>query len=68
MPQVAPKVGLLSACVPTATPTLQVPQPECAKGDPQSPAAASGLKAGDRVVSVDGRPITELGPGLVGDP
>ncbi len=58
LPQVAPKVGLLSACVPTTAPTLQVPQPDCAKGDPRSPAAASGLKVGDRIVSVDGRPIT----------
>ncbi|TQM62643.1 M50 family metallopeptidase [Humibacillus xanthopallidus] len=58
LPQVAPKVGLLSACVPTAAPTLQVPQPACAAGDPQSPAAAAGLKVGDRIVSVDGRSIT----------
>ncbi|HET7800473.1 MAG TPA: M50 family metallopeptidase [Humibacillus xanthopallidus] len=58
LPQVAPKVGLLSACVPTAAPTLQVPQPKCATGDPQSPAVASGLKVGDRILSVDGRAIT----------
>ena len=58
LPQVAPKVGLLSVCVPTAAPTLQVPQPKCATGDPQSPAAAAGLKVGDRILSVDGRPIT----------
>ena len=59
LPQVAPEVGRLSACVPTAAPTLQVPQPDCAPGDPQSPAAAAGLKNGDRILSVDGRTITE---------
>ena len=58
LPQVAPKVGLLSTCVPTAAPTLQVPQPPCAPGDPQSPAAAAGLKVGDRILSIDGRAIT----------
>ena len=59
LPQVAPKVGLLSKCVPTAAPTLQVPQPTCAAGDPQSPAMAAGLKDGDRILSVDGRAITK---------
>jgi membrane-associated protease RseP (regulator of RpoE activity) len=59
LPQVAPEVGQLSKCLPTAAPTLQVPQPDCAPGDPQSPAAAAGLKNGDRILSVDGRAITE---------
>ncbi len=58
LPQVAPEVGQLSKCLPTAAPTLQVPQPDCAPGDPQSPAAAAGLKNGDRILSVDGRAIT----------
>ncbi|MBB2985193.1 M50 family metallopeptidase [Terracoccus luteus] len=58
LPQVVPKVGLLSSCVPTAAPTLQVPQPKCATGDPQSPAAAGGLKADDRIVSVNGQSIS----------
>jgi membrane-associated protease RseP (regulator of RpoE activity) len=58
LPQVAPKVGLLSACVPTAAPTLQVPQPKCRPGDPVAPAKAAGLQEGDRIVSVDGRAVT----------
>lgn len=58
LPQVAPKVGLLSQCVPTAAPTLQVPQPKCQPGDPVAPAKAAGLQAGDRVVSVDGKAVT----------
>ncbi len=58
LPQVAPKVGLLSACVPTAAPTLQVPQPKCQPGDPVAPAKAAGLQEGDRVVSVDGKAVT----------
>ncbi len=58
LPQVVPKVGLLSECVPTAAPTLQVPQPKCATGDPQSPAAAGGLEADDRIVTVNGRSIS----------
>jgi membrane-associated protease RseP (regulator of RpoE activity) len=58
LPQVAPKVGLVSTCAPSAAPTLQVPQPACATGDPRSPAAMAGLQVGDRVLSVDGRAIT----------
>lgn len=35
------------------------PQGECAPGDPISPAKAAGFEAGDRVVSVNGEPVTE---------
>ena len=58
LPQVAPKVGLLSPCVPTAAPTLQVPQPKCQPGDPLAPAKAAGLQEGDRIVSVDGKAVS----------
>jgi membrane-associated protease RseP (regulator of RpoE activity) len=58
LPQVAPKVGLLSACVPSAAPTVQVPQPRCRPGDPVAPAVAAGLKERDRIVAVDGKPVT----------
>ena len=58
LPQVAPKVGLLASCVPTAAPTPQLPQPKCAPGDPQAPSVAGGLQVDDRIVSVAGSPIT----------
>jgi membrane-associated protease RseP (regulator of RpoE activity) len=58
LPQTAPKVGALSACAPTTAPTLQVPQPACKPGDPVAPAVAAGLRPRDRIVSVDGRPVT----------
>ncbi|MDN5775534.1 MAG: site-2 protease family protein [Humibacillus sp.] len=58
LPQVAPKVGLLASCVPTAAPTLALPQPKCTPGDPQAPSVTGGLKVDDRIVSVAGSPIT----------
>jgi membrane-associated protease RseP (regulator of RpoE activity) len=58
LPQIAPKVGALSTCVPTAAPTLQVPQPECQPGDPESPSKQAGLQVGDRVVAIDGTKVT----------
>lgn len=58
LPQVAPKVGLLSPCVPRSAPTLQVPQPQCKPGDPVAPAKAAGLQQRDRILSVDGRAIS----------
>jgi membrane-associated protease RseP (regulator of RpoE activity) len=54
LPQIAPKVGALSTCVPTTAPTLQLPQPECKPGDPESPSKQAGLQVGDRVVAIDG--------------
>lgn len=46
-------VGQVSPCVPTD------PQaPGCTPDDPVSPAAAAGLQYGDRVVAVDGQPVT----------
>ncbi|WP_460627275.1 M50 family metallopeptidase [Intrasporangium mesophilum] len=58
LPQVAPKVGALSTCVPSAVPTVQVPQPKCKPGDPVAPAVAAGLKDGDRVTAINGKPVT----------
>src|SRR5690606_16575664 len=34
---------------------------ECKKGDPQSPAAAAGIKAGDKIVAFDGKRTEDWG-------
>ncbi|MFC5753373.1 M50 family metallopeptidase [Actinomadura rugatobispora] len=48
-------VDTVSPCVPANA------QAVCARGDPRSPAAAAGLRAGDRLVSYDGRPVADWG-------
>ncbi|MDN5791024.1 MAG: site-2 protease family protein, partial [Micrococcales bacterium] len=58
MPQVVPKVGALATCLPSAAPTLQVPQPTCAPGDPTAPSVVAGLKDKDRIRSINGAPVT----------
>jgi membrane-associated protease RseP (regulator of RpoE activity) len=47
-------VGSVSACVLPATSDRQ----SCAPGDEKSPGAAAGLQPGDRLVSINGAPIT----------
>lgn len=49
--EITSKVTNVVACVP-ATGAL-----DCRPGDPPSPAAQVGIQSGDRVVSVDGRPV-----------
>jgi membrane-associated protease RseP (regulator of RpoE activity) len=44
--------------VPTAAPTVDNPQPECQTGDPVAPSQAAGLQPKDRILSVDGKPVT----------
>ncbi|MDV3223542.1 M50 family metallopeptidase [Intrasporangium sp.] len=58
LPQVAPKVGLISECVPTATPTVQTPHPDCTAADPVAPAKAGGFQEKDRILAVNGQPIS----------
>ncbi|NUT58490.1 MAG: PDZ domain-containing protein [Agromyces sp.] len=47
-------VGSVSACALPATSERQT----CEPGDPAAPGAAAGIEPGDRIVSVDGQPIT----------
>ncbi|MDP9408161.1 MAG: site-2 protease family protein [Actinomycetota bacterium] len=61
-------VGQVSPCIP-----LEPGRSECSPDDPASPAVAAGLEYGDRVLAVDGQPVTlfselartvrEAGPG-----
>lgn len=52
----SPVLGTRLAAVTTCVPATA--SGACAPGDPQSPAAAGGLQAGDTVVAVDGRQVT----------
>ena len=61
----APGIGAVSACVPTSVAAVEAAArgtgPECPAGSAvPGPAQAAGLRAGDVVVSVDGRPTTEV--------
>jgi membrane-associated protease RseP (regulator of RpoE activity) len=58
IPTATPLVSTVATCVPSAAPTIDKPQPDCAPGDPASPATLAGLQKGDRIVSVNGTPVT----------
>ena len=58
IPTATPLVSSVATCVPSAAPTIDKPQPECAPGDPASPATLAGLQKDDRIVSVNGTPVT----------
>jgi membrane-associated protease RseP (regulator of RpoE activity) len=47
-------IGSISECVLPVTSTRTT----CQSGDPKAPAAAAGLKPGDRIVSIGGEPVT----------
>ncbi len=47
-------VASLSECVPATTSS------ECTASDPQAPSVAAGFEPGDRIVSVDGTPVSTL--------
>ena len=55
VPAASTTVGTVFECALPATTT----QTECAPGDPAAPAAEAGMLPGDRLVSIDGEPITE---------
>ncbi len=48
-------VGAVADCVLPVTATTS----ECGPNDPASPASVAGLKAGDRIVAINGTPVTE---------
>lgn len=55
LPQASTTVASVNECVIPATSTSQ----ECAPGDAASPALTAGFQPGDRIVSINGEPITE---------
>ena len=55
LPQASTTVSSVNECVIPATSTSQ----ECAPGDAASPALTAGFQPGDRIVSINGEPITE---------
>ncbi len=46
-------IAEVSPCVPATV------NDRCNPGDPASPAAAAGLRAGDRILAIDGRPVQD---------
>ena len=58
IPTATPLISTVATCVPSAAPTIDKPQPDCAPGDPASPATQAGLQKGDRIVSVNGTAVT----------
>ncbi|MBN9150047.1 MAG: site-2 protease family protein [Cryobacterium sp.] len=53
--QVSTTIGSVSQCLLPATST----QTECAPSDPLAPAAAAGIRPGDRLVSINGTAVTD---------
>jgi membrane-associated protease RseP (regulator of RpoE activity) len=53
-PQPTTTVGAVQACVQPAGQQTQ----QCAPSDPKTPAAAAGIQTGDRIVALDGQPVT----------
>ncbi|HET7477347.1 MAG TPA: site-2 protease family protein [Dermatophilaceae bacterium] len=55
--QLVPTVSTVSQCVRPTTATSSAP-PSCAATDPVAPANAAGIRPGDLITSIGGRPVT----------
>ncbi|MEP6651230.1 MAG: site-2 protease family protein, partial [Lapillicoccus sp.] len=58
IPTATPLISSVATCVPSTAPTVEKPQPDCAAGDAASPASIAGLQKDDRIVSVNGTPVS----------
>jgi len=62
-------IGAVSPCLPQTVKALD--SGACARGLPRSPAAAGGIRSGDKIVSIGGRPVsnwTQLGDAIRAQP
>jgi membrane-associated protease RseP (regulator of RpoE activity) len=58
LPTSKPLVAGVTTCVPSANADGTLP--DCAAGDDSGPAYQAGLKKGDEIVAVDGKPVTSF--------
>lgn len=59
VPTASTTISHVSACVIPVAADGAEQRTDCAPSDPATPAAAAGLRAGDEIVAMDGRPIEE---------
>lgn len=57
IPQASTAIDEVSSCVVPVAASGEIQRTDCLDTDPATPAAAAGLKPGDRIVSINGTPI-----------